>query len=81
MEYIAQRRRAIGLRQVDLAKLAGVSHITLCLVERGRRVPSQAYVRRVEAVLASYEQALAAANVTLARIPRATGQSRTWRVA
>ena len=63
------RRHAIGLSQVRLAQMAGLSPILICNFEYGRRrklQPDEA--RRIEAVLATLENASDAAEATVARI-------------
>ena len=46
-----QRQHVLGITQVDLAELVGVTQKTVSLWERGQRVPSHYHMPRLLAVL------------------------------
>lgn len=48
---VARRRRALGLRQEDVARLAGVSRATVIAIEQGRETLQVDKLRRVLEVL------------------------------
>jgi transcriptional regulator with XRE-family HTH domain len=54
---IAPRRRALGLYQNQLARLAGVSPQHVSILEAGRKPISPRLARRVVAILDAYEVA------------------------
>jgi DNA-binding XRE family transcriptional regulator len=49
---LLRERRAAGLTQVELAKLAGIRPETLNRIEKGKHAPSVATVERIEKALA-----------------------------
>lgn len=55
LEEIAHRRRKLGLSQLELAKLSGVSQSLIAKIERGRVSPSYAGAKRIFEAL--YSQA------------------------
>ena len=48
---IIQRRRAAGLAQAQLARLAGIRPETLCRIERGKHTPDVATIAKIERAL------------------------------
>ncbi|MHB1157634.1 MAG: helix-turn-helix transcriptional regulator [Phycisphaerales bacterium] len=44
-------RRAAGLSQIDLAKLAGVRHETICRIESGKHCPTVPTMHKIERAL------------------------------
>ena len=48
---IKQRRKAMGLSQVELARLCSISNIALCCIERGRKTPRTETLLRISSAL------------------------------
>ena len=48
---IIRRRRAAGLAQAQLARLAGIRPETLCRIERGKSTPDVAIIAKIERAL------------------------------
>ena len=48
---VKQRRKAVGLRQTDLAQAANISHSLVVKIESGERKPSVKVAKRIAAVL------------------------------
>jgi DNA-binding XRE family transcriptional regulator len=48
---IVRQRRAVGLTQVELARLAGIRSETLNRIEKGKHAPSVATVDRIDRAL------------------------------
>lgn len=48
---IKQRRKVMGLSQVELARLCRISNIALCCIERGRKTPRTDTLLRISNVL------------------------------
>jgi predicted transcriptional regulator len=53
---IAQRRVALGLGQVAMARMVGVNNATLCRIEKGTQSPRPKHARRLEVILSAYER-------------------------
>ncbi len=63
-EKLAQRRRAAGLSQAELARCAGVRPETLNRIERGRTTPDFATVRKLVVAMNAAEREHAARSIS-----------------